>query len=117
MQIATLRARESELDDVRASYTQAEVRVDNLGQRLKMSGVELSKAEEALKLSHRQARSLGNRLHESESQCQALQASLQSVESKKGDAQVTAAVVLLLPRQIATSIHCIQDELSRLYAL
>lgn len=109
-QVAALRARESELDDVRASYTAAEVRADNLCQRLKMSGVELSKAEEALKLSQRQARSLGNRLHESESQCQALQASLQSLESKKGDAQVPFIAALSHSTRPEWTDHTLSSE-------
>lgn len=49
VQVAALRARESELDSVRAAYTAAEARTDNLGERLKVSGTELRKAEEALR--------------------------------------------------------------------
>lgn len=92
MQMATLRAREAELDDIRSSYTAAETRGDNLRQRLKVSGLELAKAEEAVKLNQRKCRSLAQRLDESESQCQSLQAALQSLESHKGDVQVAATV-------------------------
>jgi chromosome segregation ATPase len=88
VQVATLRAREAEVDEIRGSYTAAEARGDNLRQRLKVSGVELAKAEEALKVSQRKCRSMAQRLDESGAQCQALQAALQSSESQKGNVQV-----------------------------
>lgn len=89
MQIAALRARECELDTVRSTYTAAEARADNLGERLKVSGTELRKAEEGLRAQQRLGRSLKQRLDDSEAQCDAQRAALQSMEEHKGEVQVS----------------------------
>lgn len=88
VQVAALRARESELDSVRAAYTAAEARTDNLGERLKVSGTELRKAEEALRVQQRLGRSLKQRLDDSEAHCDAQRAALQSHQEHKGEVQV-----------------------------
>lgn len=83
-----MRARESELDDVRALCTASEARVHNLQQRLQLSGGELRRAEEAARGAQRQARSLKQRLDESEAAAAGLRDALASLDSAKDDAQV-----------------------------
>lgn len=73
---------------MRASYTASEGRVDNLTERLKVSGMELRTAEEALRAQQRLARSLKQRLDDSEAQCDSQQSALQDVAGHKGEAQV-----------------------------
>lgn len=88
VQVAALRARECELDTVRSTYTATEARADNLGERLKVSGTELRKAEEALRAQQRLGRSLKQRLDDSEAQCDAQRVALKSMEEHKGEVQV-----------------------------
>jgi chromosome segregation ATPase len=88
VQTAVIRARESELDDVRACYTTSEDRANNLVQRLKLSGTELRKTEEALRSSQRQARCFKQQLEDSSAQVASLKSALSALDSKQDDVQV-----------------------------
>eukprot|EP00892_Ulva_mutabilis_P009660 jgi/Ulvmu1/7066/UM033_0126.1 len=108
-QVAALRAREAELDSVRASYTAAEARTDNLTERLKVSGMELRTAEESLKAQQRLARSLKQRLDDSEAQCDSQRAVLQDLQEHQGDAKV-------MSKNAAQQLVAAQAESARLRA-
>jgi septal ring factor EnvC (AmiA/AmiB activator) len=88
LQAASVRAREAELDGVRSAYTAAEGRVDNITQRLKVSGLELKRVEEALRASQRQVRLLKQRLDDAETLAESQRTALTSLEEHKGDVVV-----------------------------
>ena len=83
-----MRARESELDDVRAAYAASEERANNLLQRLQLSGTELARAEEALRSSQRQARTLKQQLADSGGQIDNLKHAFAALDSHKDTVQV-----------------------------
>ena len=91
LQTAAIRARESELDDVRAAYAASEERAANLLQRLQLSGTELARSEEALRNSQRGARSMKQQLAESSDRVESLKRAFAELDSHKDSVQVCSA--------------------------